>query len=217
MTRIVSVLLAVVGLSFITQTADASLSSGVPAGPVGTPVVSTVDFTNRADLEVVGDSITVRSYKSLPAQLPGERIAVNAQSGSNTAQSIDRLQAQLKAGARLPQRLVMATGANDIFVPGNVGAQVRRLLTLVQAQSPTTRVYWVDVSVLRPGFLFADRVNSGKVNSQIRQFCTGSCTVISWAGFLASVQRSKYIDKGGVHPLPAGQVEWAKLIARSIR
>src|SRR5690349_9994458 len=217
MTRLPLFLLAVAALFEVSSTADASLSSGLPAGPVGSPVVSTVDFTNRATIEVVGDSITVRSYKSLPAELPGERIAVNAQSGSNTAQSIDRLEAQLKAGAKLPPRLVMASAANDIFAAGSTAAQVRRLLALVQAQSPSTRVYWVDASVLRPGFLFADRVNSAKVNSAIRANCVGSCSVISWAGFLATVKRSTYIDAGGVHPNAAGQVAWAKLIAGGIR
>jgi lysophospholipase L1-like esterase len=216
MTRLLFFLLAVAALFGVSSTANASLSSGLPGGPVGSPVISTVDFTNRSTIEVVGDSITVRSYKALPAQLPGERIAVNAQSGSNTSQSIGRLETQLKAGARLPARLVMATGANDVFSPGVVGVQVKRLLALVQAQSPTTRVYWVDVSVLRPGYLFQDRVNSAKVNQQIRAYCVGSCTVISWAGFLSKVQRSTYVDRGGVHPTTAGQQAWAKLIAGGI-
>lgn len=212
--RLLRVLLAVAALSWIGSTADASLSSGLPGGPVGSPVMSTTDYVARSDVMIVGDSITVRGYKQLQVELGTRRLAVNAWSGRNTALSVDSLFAQLKAGVPLPKTLVMAVGANDVFSPSVMGAQVRRLLAGIPAG---TRVYWVDVSVLRPGFLFADRANSSKINQQIRANCTGVCTVISWAVFLASVNRSTYIDKGGVHPLPAGQVAWAKLIAGSVK
>lgn len=217
--------LAVLAGLFSTCTADtahASLSSGLPAGPVGSPVISTVAYTNASDLEVVGDSITVRSYKKLPAELPGWRIAINAQSGANTAQGIDRLVKQLNAGARLPKRLVMATGANDVFAPAAMKAQIARLLTLVHTYSPDTEVYWVNMSVHRPGkYAFADAANTNKVNQLIRLGCTRTavqpCTLIDWAGLLASGNRASLIDAGGVHPTEAGQVRWAKMIAAAVR
>lgn len=210
--------LAVLAGLFTMTPARASLSSGLPGGPVGTPVISTVAYTNASDVLVVGDSITVRSYKQLAAALPGQRLAVNAQSGANTAQGIDRLTVQLKNGAKLPKRLLMATGANDVFYPAAMQAQMKRLLSLVAAYSPTTVVYWVNVSVLRPSYAFADRVNSAKVNQLITSGCAGGkCTVISWAGLLATgTNRAKYIDAGGVHPNTAGQVAWGKLIAGAL-
>lgn len=214
MIRLAAFLAAVTALLGVSLPAHASLSSGLPAGPVGTPVLSTMDYVARSDVMIVGDSISVRSYKQLQTELGTQRLAVNARSGRNTTLSVDSLFKQLQAGMKLPPVLVMAVGANDIFRPGVEGVQVRRLLAGVPA---TTRVLWVNVSVLRPGYLFADRVNSGKVNQLIAANCVGSCTVVSWAGFLAGKTRSTYIDSKGVHPTAAGSVAWAKLIAEAVR
>ena len=207
-----SVLAVAAVLSVATQ-ADAVISSGLPSGPVGTPVMLT---PADADVMVVGDSITVRGYKDLAAALGGKRLAVNAQSGRNSKLSIDSLFKQMQAGMQLPPVLVMATGANDIFDSHATGAQVQRLLAGVPA---STKVYWVDASVLRPAYRLADRFNSATVNAGIRRYCVGSCTVISWAGFLAakSFRRALYIDSGGVHQTPAGAKAWGSLIAAGIR
>ena len=215
MTRLLRLLLATVALLSVGTVAHAGLSSGLPAGPIGTPVISTRSYTDMSDVLIVGDSITVRSYKELAASLMG-RLAVNAQSGRNTKLSIDSLLAQLDAGAKLPPRLVMATGANDIFSPYAMNTQVPRLLAAVPA---TTKVYWVDASVLRPAYRMQDAVNTARVNTYIRKYCVGNCSVISWAGFLAakSSRRAMYIDSGGVHPTDAGEEAWGGLIALSVK
>lgn len=216
MTRFRFLLAAVLAaVSLWTATpAGANLSSGLPAGPVGTPVISSAAEVAAAGVLVTGDSITVRSYKELAAQLTVP-LAVNAQSGRNTKQSIDSLFTQMQ-GKTWPAVLVMATGSNDVFAAGSMPAQIRRLLAGVPE---STRVYWVNVRVARPGFLFADRVNTAHVNEAIRLGCTGRCTVISWAGFLAgkAYRPATYIDKGGVHPSLAGEKAWGALIAGSIK
>lgn len=215
MTRLFGVLVAAVALLSVAWSADAAApSSGAAAGPIGAPVMSTQSYTTISDVLVVGDSITVRGYKELAAALPGRRLAVNAQSGRNTALSIDALFRQMQAGVKLPPVLVMAVGANDIFSSGVMAGQVKRLLAGVPA---STKVFWVDVSVLRPAYKLADGFNSARVNQSIRAYCTGKCTVISWAGFLAVNGRGKLIDSGGVHQTPAGAKAWGKLIAGPVK
>jgi hypothetical protein len=197
--------------------AVAEVSSGLPSGPVGTPVISTPSLTSRAAVLVVGDSITMRSYKYLPPAMPGVLIAVNAQSGRNTKLSVDSLIWQTQHGAKLPPKLVMATGANDIFNTHAMGPQVQRLLAFVKATSPTTKVYWVDVSVRRPAYAVADMFNSAMVNTQIRKYCVGNCSVISWAALLAKYGRTGLIDSGGVHTTVLGSQKWAGMIAGGIK
>lgn len=191
--------------------------SGTGGGPVGTPVRSTIPYTNISDVMIVGDSITVRGYKDLAAALPGKRLAVDAQAGRNTADSIDSLFASMRAGMVLPPVLIMATGSNDVFDPFVMAAQVKRLLAGVP---PGTRVYWVDVQVSRPATAVADQRNSAQVNRAIWLGCTGSCTVISWATFFAvkPARIGWYLDSGGVHPIMGvGTRAWAALIAGALR
>lgn len=216
--RIVSLALTTAVLAIApAMKAHAGPDSGPAGGPVGTPVISTVDYTNRSGVLVVGDSITVRSYKYLPVALPGVRIAINAQSGRNTQLSINALLVQIGAGAKLPPKLVMATGANDIFATHAMAPQVQRLLALVKVKAPGTKVYWVNVSVKRPAYATADMFNSAMVNTAIRQYCVGNCSVIDWAGYLTRHGRTGLIDSGGVHPTVAGSQVWAKLIATAVK
>jgi lysophospholipase L1-like esterase len=192
------------------------LSSGPWGGPIGTPVVSTIPYTAKAYVLVGGDSITVRSYRQLPVYLPGKTIAINAQSGRNTKLTVDQL-LDPKVTPYLPAKLVMATGANDIFAPTAMAAQVQRLLAGAQARG-VQHVYWVNASVKRPGWVLQDTWNSFVVNRAIATYCTGTCSVINWAGFLAQgTRRARLIDSGGVHPNVAGQAAWAALIAASVK
>ena len=208
-----------------TAPAQASLSSGLPAGPVGTPVISTQAYTAQSPertVLVVGDSITVRSYKALATALGGRRLAVNAHSGRNTRLSIDSLLAQMKGlpDEAWPADLLMATGTNDIFAPGAMRAQVARLLSVVPAH---VRVHWVTVYAARPAYLLADRHNSYLVNQSIVAGCkaavpAGRCTLVTWGSFIAgSPYRMRTdIDSGGVHPTVAGQADWGKLLAAAV-
>ena len=219
-----SLLLAVLFALLQPSHASASLSSGLPGGPVGTPVISTQAYTVLAPARtalVVGDSITVRSYKALAAQLSlhGQRLAVNAQSGRNTRLSVDALLAQMKGvpDSAWPSDLIMATGANDVFAPGAMLTQVPRLLAAVPKH---VRVHWVTVYVARPAYLLADKHNSYLVNQAITTGCAASprCSLVRWAAFLtASTPRLRAdIDTGGVHPTAAGRLDWGKLLASAV-
>jgi hypothetical protein len=209
-------LVAIIALGLATPAHATDYGSGAAGGPVGTPVLSTVPYTAVSDVMIVGDSITMRGYKDLAAALPGKRLAVNAWSGRNTKAAIDSLFTQMQGGYKLPPVLIMATGANDVFDPFVMPAQVKRLLAGVPEG---TKVYWVDVQVARPKTALADQRNSEQVNRAIWQGCTGDCAVISWATFLASkpARLTWYLDVGGVHPNTAGAKAWAALIAGSMK
>ncbi len=162
---------------------------------------------------LVGDSISVRGYKDLAYYLPGKRLAVNAWSGRNTKDSVDAVLAM----PFIPPVLIMAVGSNDVPDPFGMAVQVKRLLAGVPE---TTKVYWVDVQVARPKTALADQRNSEMVNMAIYQNCTGRCTVISWASFLAAkpARLMWYVDAGGVHPIVGvGTKAWAALIAGSVK
>jgi hypothetical protein len=185
----------------------------VAGGPVGTPVVSTVPYTAISDVLLVGDSISVRGYKDLAAYLPGKRLAVNAWSGRGTKASVDAVLSM----PYLPPVLVMAVGSNDVMAPFEMAAQVKRLLAGVPG---SVKVFWVDVQVSRPGFAVADQRNSGVVNMAVWQGCTGRCSVVSWASFLAAKpsRLTMYLDAGGVHPvMGVGTKAWGCLIASAVR
>lgn len=214
MTRLLRLVALTVALLFAAPTAHAGFGSGPASGPVGTPVISTAAEVDAAKVMLVGDSISVRSYKDLAALLPVP-LAVNAHSGRNTKLSIDSLFKQMQ-GRQWPRVLVMATGSNDIFGPGAMREQVRRLLAGVPE---STRVFWVNIRVQRPGFVLADRVNTWHVNEAIQVGCTGRCSVVSWVGFLAGkpYRPATYIDAGGVHPTVLGSKAWGCLIATAVK
>lgn len=215
MTRLLRLVALTVAFLVAAPAAYAGFGSGPASGPVGTPVISTAAEVDAAQVMLVGDSISVRSYKELAALLPVP-LAVNAHSGRNTRLSIDSLFKQMQ-GRQWPRVLVMATGSNDVFAPGETRAQVKRLLAGVPE---STRVYWVNIRVQRPGFVLADRVNTWHVNEAIQVGCVGRCTVVSWVGFLAvkPYRVRTYIDAGGVHPvIGVGTKAWAALIAGAVR
>lgn len=199
--------------------------SGQPGGPLGSPVKSTVPYTAISDWMIVGDSITVRGYKELLPLTPGKRLAVDAWSGRNTKLAVDSVLATLEdvGPEAFPKRLVWATGSNDVFAPGVVAAQLKRLL---DALPDDVRVWFVDTQVARPSFP-ADQRNCMWVNSQIWTTATAyGAPVISWATFLASkpARLSWYVDPGGVHPtLPtedkpnSGTKAWAALIVGAVQ
>jgi hypothetical protein len=194
--------------------------SGAPAGKLGSPVLSTQPYTAISDWMVAGDSITVRGYKALAAQKPTKRLAVNAWSGRGTTETVDQILSPSVTPV-IPPVLIMAVGTNDIFDPFVMSAQVKRLLTGVEARAPGTRVYWVTVQASRPATALADQRNSMAVNQAIWTGCTAElhCKVIDWAMFFAAKpsRLTMYLDKGGVHPIiPTGTNVWGKFIGDAV-
>lgn len=176
------------------------------------------DSWDIADVGVIGDSITARGWGDLYALITanGRRMAVNFWSARPTAPAVDWLVQRVQAGKRIPRTLVMAVGANDVYAPFAMQAQIARLLKAV----PGVKVYMVDVQVARPAYALADQRNSGIVNKAIWQGCTGDCGVISWASFFAAYPRrlTMYLTSDGVHPIVGvGTRAWAALIAASVK
>jgi hypothetical protein len=143
-----------------TVTSTINYGSGLWAGPgsivrVGNPATAT-------DL-MVGDSITARCAPKLVAAFAakGRTLAVIAQSGQNIA----GLAALLMAETKVPGRVVFAGGANDVFNPFAVPAQVGKVVTWVQDSG--AELYMVDTYVGRPATAVDDARNSGQVNGAI--------------------------------------------------
>jgi hypothetical protein len=154
---------------------------------------------------MAGDSITAATYVEL-GQMVGP-LAVNAWSGRPTAPAVDAIAGWISTyGA--PQRILMATGNNDIFDPTVMGAQVDRLMT---AAGPGRTVFWVSVQVSRwlysAAVQLADQRNSGWVNAQLYEATSRwpNLRVIPWHWWLAvKPSRLAAYLTDGVHVNPAG-------------
>jgi hypothetical protein len=143
-------------------------------GTVGDILDTQYDGDAQADVLIVGDSITTRTYSDLIAriQAAGHTAAVNYWSGRPTAPAVDWV---LSLSTK-PKRIVMASGSNDVMDPSVMTAQIRRL----KAGLPeTTELLWVDTYVARPAYGAADLRNTAAVNKQILAEM-GPDAVISW-------------------------------------
>ena len=193
--------------------------SGFPGGPIGAQVLSLKDYTSRSDWMTFGDSITKGGYKAMAAAAPDKRLAVDAWSGRNTAATVDSLENLLAQGYEIPDRVVWATGSNDVFNPFVMPAQLARMFAAMPAN--VERIYMLDVQVNRPGYA-GDQRNTMLVNKAIWEACAKEprCTLISWSSFLAAKPAYRlpaYIDGGGVHPtVPTGYDARAALIAGAV-
>ena len=190
--------------------------SGAAGGPTGTPVVSTPSYVAVSDVLIVGDSITVGNYKTLAADLPGRRLAVNAQSGRGTVDAVN----QVLAMPYVPPRVIMAVGSNDVFNPTVMAGQIKRLRQALEPRG--IAVSWVTVQVSRWKYpaatQLADQRNTGWVNAQIQAGCTAPCRVIDWFGMLAgypSYRLPAYL-RDGTHTTELGTVAWAKLLSAGV-
>lgn len=211
-------------ITALATTAAAVLPAGAVdygSGPTGTPsttaVISTPAYTAVADVLVVGDSITVANYKALAAQLPGQRLAVNARSGRGTTDSVTAVLAM----PYVPPAVLMAVGSNDVPNPPVMAAQITRLRAALEPRG--IKVRWVTVQVVRyrgtTAVQLADQRNTGWVNAQIQAGCTAPCRVVDWFGMLAaypSYRLPAYL-RDGVHTTDLGQAAWARMLANGAR
>lgn len=170
-----------------------------------------------------GDSIGMTTFHDLAVRLlpSGTMLAVNAKSGRPTAPTVDIL-SQWAATYRLPRRIVMAVGSNDIFNPSVFTAQVDRVMTIT---GPKVTVYWPEIHVSRwsqsAGIQVADQRNSGWLNAQLYSAATkhANLRIISWATFLAQKPgyRIPAYLSDGVHPTAAGTVARNSVLASLIQ
>lgn len=164
-------------------------------GTVGDILDTQYDGTPQADVLIVGDSITTRTYAATIGAIEdaGHTAAVNYWSGRPTAPAVDWV---LSLSSK-PKVIVMATGTNDIMDPSVMAAQIARL----KAGLPdTTTLLWVDVQASRPAYAIADQRNSMAVNQQINAALTPD-HVIYWSQmFWSAPWRLSYYLQDGVHP-----------------
>lgn len=171
---------------------------------------------DTADVGIMGDSITARGWGDLKVLLAakGKTLAVNYWSSRPTAPAVDWLIQRISAGKRIPKVIVMATGANDVYSPGAMTAQIRRLKA---ALPPGTELFWGDTQVQRwrqtQTVQINDQRNTMAVNQQIWMEMDPS-RVIRWAElFWGAPWRLSYYLADGVHQIYGrGTRAWAATV-----
>ncbi|MEV6413870.1 hypothetical protein [Kribbella sp. NPDC051718] len=151
-----------------------------------------------ADVGLFGDSIAQRGTPELTNWLAGlgKTLATDNQGGCTTENALDRTANY----PTLPQVIIMATGANDIFQPPLLTDQLSMALALFAGHD----LMWVDVQVCRPGTVtrqIADQRNTGYVNGFIRDAITPD-RVAGWSRTFAKApaRLGMYLETDGVHP-----------------
>lgn len=173
-----------------------------------------------ADVGVIGDSITARGWGDLYPLVTkrGHKMSVNYWSARPTTPAVDWLLQRIAAGKRIPRVIVVMTGANDIYSPAVMGAQVRRLKA---ALPDSTKLYWGEVQVSRTKYSqtvqIADQRNSMAVNLQLYQNLEPS-QVIRWSElFWSAPWRIPYYMEDGVHPkVGIGTRCWAAMVVNPL-
>jgi hypothetical protein len=171
-----------------------------------------------------GDSISVQDGRALAERLntDGILLAVHNWSGRPTAPAVDALQ-EWATTYGMPQRILMATGTNDIFNPPVFAAQVDRTMSIVGS---ARTVYWVNVQASRTSYSaaiqLADQRNSGWINLQLAdaQKRHPNLKIVHWAEFLAAkpsrMSPTMYLRDGVHTTVPLGQNAHNELIAQAI-
>lgn len=183
------------------STATVNYGSGTWGGVASSKVV--VGSLDTADVELFGDSVTVRCYSAIVKAFSakGLSVAVRAQSGQQARNMVDQLTAQI----RTPGLVVVVGGSNDIFNPPAVAGQVARALEFTTGAG--VKLLWADTQVARASqtyaVQYADLRNSGWVNNQIHQGLPPA-DIIQWnAAIGTAVGRGRpltYYLQDGVHP-----------------
>ena len=171
-----------------------------------------------------GDSISVQDGHALAERLntDGILLAVHNWSGRPTTPAVDAL-ADWATTYGMPQRILMATGTNDIFDPPVMAAQIDRTMSIVGS---TRTVFWVNVQAARTSVTdavrLADQRNSGWINLQLAdaQKRYPNLKIVHWAEFLAAkpsrMSPTMYLRDGVHTTVPLGQNARNELIAQAI-
>lgn len=174
-------------------------------------------------LFMFGDSIAVQDAGALAERLrdrTGDVLAVHNWSGRATSPAVDALAAWARDYG-LPGRILMATGANDVFHPPVFAEQIDRAMALA---GPTRTVLWVNVHVARTGqpadVRLADQRNSAWVNLQLAdaQRCHPHLRIVRWAEFLAAEpsRLATHLSDGVHTTVPVGQDARNELIVQAV-
>ncbi|WP_203590450.1 hypothetical protein [Streptomyces sp. SID13031] len=170
-----------------------------------------------------GDSIAVQDGRELTIRLKartGSPLAMHNWSGRPTLFAVDALE-NWALKYRLPRRILMATGTNDIFNPPVLAAQVDRTMRIA---GPTRTVVWVNTQVARTGqpvpVQVADQRNSGWVNLQLydAQKKYPNLRIVGWAEYLAAKPSllPQCLSEGVHTTVPFGQNARNELIVQGL-
>lgn len=172
-------------------------------GPEGAATTCDPALWDVADMWVFGDSIAQRCMADLVTLLAPRVLAWDTANGRATTACVDRL-ALFLAEHPAPSVVLMLSGANDIFDPSVMPAQISRALSLL----PESVLIWRDVQVCRTSQVeavkVADQRNTGWVNLALHD-AQPAVKVIEWARPLASKpsRLTAYLSDG-VHPNTLG-------------
>jgi hypothetical protein len=170
-----------------------------------------------------GDSISVQDGKPLATLLKertGATLAVHNWSGRPTDPAVDALE-NWALKYRLPRRILMATGTNDIFNPPVFAAQVDRTM---QIAGPNRTVIWVNTQIARTAkpasVQLADQRNSAWINLQLSdaQKKYPNLRIVRWAEYLAAKPSllAQCLREGVHTTVPYGQNARNELILRAL-
>lgn len=170
-----------------------------------------------------GDSIAFQDGKALAIKLKertGASLAVHNWSGRPTTPAVDALE-NWALKYRMPRRILMATGTNDIFNPPVFAAQVDRAMKIA---GPTRTVIWVNTQIARTGqpasVQLADQRNSAWVNSQLSdaQKKYPNLRIVRWAEYLAAKPTliTQCLREGVHTTVPVGQDARNELIVQAL-
>lgn len=171
-----------------------------------------------------GDSIALQDGKELAQRLydrDGSLMAVNNWGSRPTAPTVDALE-EWATTYGLPQRILIASGSNDIFNPPVFRAQVDRAMTICAG---ATFVAWANIHVSRwaqtCGVQVADQRNTGWINTQLAdaQDTWENLRIVRWAELLAGKPGYRipaYLTDGVHTTVPLGQAARNEMIVQEL-
>lgn len=166
---------------------------------------------------LVGDSITNLGKEEFVATMKANHDSdwgVNYWSGRPTTPAVD----YVTSATKLPPRIIMAVGTNDIMNPPVMAAQILRLQQNIAARSEPVMLWWVDVQASRPAFPVADQRNTGWINNQIHDSLVPFQTIPWFRWFASNPARIQtYIKADGIHPIEGvGTNFWAEVLRQAV-
>ena len=215
-----------------TLAADAAIAGTYGSGTLGTWTdkarrISTAttcrNAVSKGGVFMFGDSIAVQDGKHLAEQLyarDGSVLAVHNWAGRPTGPAVDALE-QWASAYGLPDRILMATGSNDIFAPPGFRAQVDWAIRIADGRT----LVWVDVHVSRwsqpAAVQVADQRNSGWVNSQLGEAAAdwSNLRIVRWAERLAGKPGYRipaYLSDGVHTSVPLGRAARNAMIVEAL-
>lgn len=181
-----------------------------------TPAAERAAAAAPAGALLVGDSSLTRTRPQLVAALAPRPLTWDHWNGRPTHGSVDVV-AAIDGARRLPATIVLMSGSNDIFSPGEFPAQIDKLLSIA---GPTRRVVWVAPYVARPRHSVADVHNTRAIRADLLRAARrhANLRVVDWADHVLALPavEQRRLMPDGAHPSPAGCAALTRLIVAAM-